>query len=189
MTRKETPESGQPATTISCCHGEERKSPLVITTPHPPTKTPRPFTSLSQPKSPGKYPAPQLICCIHSLRSWESRRGKKTAIEQEKGSQQAMGCRRPCFLLLLLIVSPLCLSITHGYARNIKIMRTFSWGVHGDASAEGEEVVVLTGKGREMAEVDLTSAVDYPQPGANTNPRAGSFWGAPPPPAPKQGMH
>ncbi|CAA7401924.1 unnamed protein product [Spirodela intermedia] len=94
-----------------------------------------------------------------------------------------MGGRRPCFAALVLIPAILSLFLLQGFARNVKT-----------AKFDGETFRTVFPGGRATAKLLEFSSMDYSEPGANTNPRAGSFWGSPlpghpPPPPPPQSVY
>ncbi|KAG2710211.1 hypothetical protein I3843_04G015900 [Carya illinoinensis] len=75
---------------------------------------------------------------------------------------------RSCHFRILQVSSLLLLCLSHGFGS--KVMETVE---HGDSSTvQVEETVV---KSREMIEV-----MDYPDPGANTNPKTGHLFSPPP---------
>ncbi|KAJ0988290.1 hypothetical protein J5N97_006646 [Dioscorea zingiberensis] len=76
---------------------------------------------------------------------------------------------KPRFLAILLISALLCLSFSQGYGRRVRIMKHFQKGLFSPPLFKGKWKV-----GRVMVEME-----DYREPGANTNPRSGSFFTPP----------
>ncbi|CAD5177095.1 uncharacterized protein LOC135641266 [Musa acuminata AAA Group] len=78
-------------------------------------------------------------------------------------------------LALVLVSALLFLSSPQGYGRRIHVMKHYeAWNSPVPSHKEDSRM------GRETTEMEM----DYPEPGANTNPRAGAIFGSPPPSPP-----
>ncbi|CAL9761975.1 unnamed protein product [Musa acuminata subsp. burmannicoides] len=94
--------------------------------------------------------------------------------ERRKRKKTTTMARLP-LLALVLVSALLFLSSPQGYGRRIHVMKHYeAWTSPVPSHKEDSRM------GRETTEMEM----DYPEPGANTNPRAGAIFGSPPPSPP-----